>query len=201
MSIWIYGHFGPIPCSVITETVQSRGHPSTKNIRAFPEQANGLKSLVLCCWNPANVGNVPMLIDKLATNLALGPLLEDLRACCGGYQILAHWQQGEFHHDLVLELNASRLPGTVLVVATNCNGGVKELLCFDEAPTRQALWHHRCPQSPDFEGQLPPILAQAHTHHWFDPCELLKPDARSEYKAEYRQRQEGGGWIPKDPQT
>jgi hypothetical protein len=29
------------------------------------------------------------------------------------------------------------------VVATNCNAGVKELLCFAEIPDRDALWHWR----------------------------------------------------------
>ena len=29
---------------------------------------------------------------------------------------------------------------------------------------------------------------------WFDPCELLRPDARSELRPEYRTRQQGGGW-------
>jgi hypothetical protein len=37
-------------------------------------------------------------------------------------------------------------------------------------------------------------LARATTHHWFDPCELLGWDARSELKAEHRRRQPGGGW-------
>jgi hypothetical protein len=86
------------------------------------------------------------------------------------------------------------LPGPVLVVSTNCNGGVKEVLCFGAAPARGALWHHRCPENPEFIGDLPPILAQAQTVHWFDPCELLVADARSEYKPEHRERQEGGGW-------
>ena len=34
--------------------------------------------------------------------------------------------------------------------------------------------------------------------HWFDPCELLRDDARSEYRAEFRQRQSGGGWQMKN---
>ena len=36
-----------------------------------------------------------------------------------------------------------------------------------------------------------PILASSRTRHWFDPCDLLKPDARSEYRAELRERQAG----------
>jgi Ribbon-helix-helix protein, copG family len=44
-----------------------------------------------------------------------------------------------------------------------------------------------------------PLLAvsgsiQGLTEHWFDPCELLAPDARSELRPEYRRRQDGGGW-------
>jgi len=44
------------------------------------------------------------------------------------------------------------LPAPVLVVATNCNGGVKEVLCFDELPDRLALWHARCPENRDSDN-------------------------------------------------
>jgi hypothetical protein len=139
------------------------------------------------------------VIENLAQQLALGSLLSDLAARCGGYDLVDHWQQGEFHHDLVVRVPAGTdLPGQVLVVATNCNGGVKELLCFDVEPTRGALWHHRCPDNPEFAGQLPPLLASARTVHWFDPCELLRPDARSEYREDSRERQPGGGWQLRD---
>jgi hypothetical protein len=139
-----------------------------------------------------------MIVDELARNLALGSLLEDLRRRLGGYEILDHWQQGEFHHDLLLGVEPrGALPGRVLVVATNCNGGVKEVLCFAEPPARSALWRHRCPDNPEFTGELPPILGRAQTIHWFDPRELLGPDARSEYRPEHRERQEGGGWRPR----
>jgi hypothetical protein len=37
------------------------------------------------------------------------------------------------------------------------------------------------------------------TEHWFDPCALLGPDARSEYREEFRERQCGGGWTPRKP--
>jgi hypothetical protein len=88
------------------------------------------------------------------------------------------------------------------VIATNCNGGVKELLCLESVPARGALWHRRCPESPEFSGDLPPVLASVRTVHWFDPCQLLEPDARSEYKEEARRRQPGGGWLLKpDPKT
>src|SRR5262245_45258363 len=98
-------------------------------------------------------------VAALAANLGLGPLLDDLRARCGAYEIVDHWQQGEFHHDLVLRVPAAgALPGPVLVVATNCNGGVKELLCLADVPTAGALWHRRCPASPEFVGELPPVL-------------------------------------------
>jgi hypothetical protein len=138
-------------------------------------------------------------VESLANNLALGSLLGDLRHAYGGYDILDHWQQGEFHHDLLLEVRepAGRLPGSVLVVSTNCNGGVKEVLCFDRRPERGALWHSRCPDNPEVAGQLPPVLAAARTLHWFDPCDLLRPDARSEYRPEFRERQAGGGWQPR----
>lgn len=137
--------------------------------------------------------------DALSAHLSLGGLLDQLRLGYGGYQILDHWQQGEFHHDLVLRVKdpaagVPPLPGAVLVVATNCNGGVKELLCFSSPPTAGALWHARCPAEPEFAGELPPLLESARTMHWFDPGELLSPDARSEYRPEFRERQPGGGW-------
>jgi hypothetical protein len=130
------------------------------------------------------------LSEELATQLALGSLLDALRSRFGTYELVEHWTQGEFHHDLLL-----RVPdGRFLVVATNCNGGVKEVLAFTEAPARTALWHWRCPTVEEFAGALPPLLEQARTVHWFDPCELLRPDARSELRPEHRQRQPGGGW-------
>jgi hypothetical protein len=123
--------------------------------------------------------------------------LDDLVARFGSYELVAHWTQGEFHHDLVVRLPAvaaAVLPGRVLVVATNCNGGIKEVLAFAEVPDRSALWHHRCPDLAGFGGALPPVLWRAVTEHWFDPCELLAADARSELRPEFRCRQEGGGW-------
>ncbi len=135
------------------------------------------------------------LAEELASELELGALLERARRRSGGYELLEHWKQGEFHHDVVIRLGG--VSPLVLVVSTNCNGGVKEVLCFRETPTREALWHSRCPESPEFSGTLPAVVASARTSHWFDPCELLIPNARSEYRAEFRQRQPGGGWIPK----
>ena len=140
-----------------------------------------------------------MTVEGLALNLALGALLEAIRAGAGGYEIIDHWQQGEFHHDLVLKVSPVRsaLPGEFLVVATNCNGGVKEVLCLAHMPDRRALWHYRCPDNPDFAGDLPPVLRAVRTIHWFDPEVLLRPDARSELKEEFRERQDGGGWMVK----
>jgi hypothetical protein len=141
---------------------------------------------------------MPDRVVQLAQCLVLGALLEEVTKRFGGYDLLAHWTQGEFHHDLVLRLPESalpELPGRVLVVATNCNGGIKEVLSFADVPARQALWHHRCPAVGEFRGELGPVLARAVTEHWFDPCELLAANARSELRPEYRRRQEGGGWT------
>src|SRR5690606_39245144 len=70
-------------------------------------------------------------LKRLANTLALGSLLESLRNDHGGYELVAHWQQGEFHHDIVLRvLEPGELPAAYLVVATNCNGGIKELFAF-----------------------------------------------------------------------
>src|SRR5512139_887946 len=138
-----------------------------------------------------------MSVRELADELTLGGVLGALRRRAGHYDLLEHWKQGEFHHDTVVRVDPARsaVPGPILVIATNCNGGVKEVLCFREMPTRSSLWHHRCPENPDFAGPLPEVLDRAATLHWFDPCELLSPDARSEYRPEFRERQPGGGWT------
>ncbi len=130
------------------------------------------------------------MVEALARAMVLGALLEKLTDEHGGYELLAHWEQGEFHHDVVL-----RAGRRVLVVATNCNGGVKEVLAFDAVPDRWALWHHRCPKNAEFTGELPPIRARAITDHWFDPCAVLADDARSELRPEHRARARGGGWC------
>ena len=130
--------------------------------------------------------------------MVLGSLLEMLRSEIGHYNLLDHWEQGEFHHDIVLEVGPhSELPGPILIVATNCNGGVKEVLCLAQVPERLGLWHSRCPGNTEFQGPPPSLLDHAKTHHWFDPCELLTADARSELRPEFRKRQVGGGWSRK----
>ena len=135
-------------------------------------------------------------ISELANALVLGALLDRVRDRWGGFEMIDHWQQGEFHHDVVVRVRAPNgLPGPILVIATNCNGGVKEVLCFSEPPERLGLWHARCPENPEFSGTIPELLASATTTHWFDPCELLSPDARSEIRAEFREKQCGGGWM------
>ncbi len=129
-------------------------------------------------------------LQDLADTLVLGALLDELGARYGRYELLDYWKQGEFHHDVVV-----RVPGGhVLVVGTNCNGGVKEVLVFETVPDRWALWHWHCPHVADFSGDLPSMFGRAVTHHWFDPCDLLRPDARSELREEYRERQRGGEW-------
>jgi hypothetical protein len=138
-------------------------------------------------------------LKALSQWLVLGALLEEIRRRWGFYDVLDHWQQGEFHHDIILRVPSATadLGGEVVVIATNCNGGVKEILCFTDVPGRQALWHSRCPENPEFEiGDLP-MVASARTEHWFDPGALLLPDARSEYRVEFRERQCGGGWMPR----
>ena len=133
---------------------------------------------------------VDALIRELADLLVLGSVLDELRARFGRFDLVDHWKQGEFHHDVVV-----RLPdGAVIIVATNCNGGVKEILAFETLPDRWALWHWRCPDIADFTGTLPRLVARATTTHYFDPCALLAGDARSELREEHRERQRGGGW-------
>jgi hypothetical protein len=135
------------------------------------------------------------MLQRLADTLSLKGVLDGLRAC--GWEHIDHWQQGEFHHDVVVRLKR-RLPGIdgdVLVVSTNCNGGVKEVLCLGEVPDRWGLWHYRCPDNPEFDGPVPRVLGCARTSHWFDPCDLLKPGTRSEYREAFRRRQRGGGFV------
>lgn len=130
-------------------------------------------------------------LQELADTRTLGDALTQLRSQ-GGFELLNHWKQGEFHHDVVLKIPS----GEYLIISTNCNGGVKDVLAFDALPDRSALWHWRCPDNPSFSGELPKLLGRAETEHYFDPNELLKEDARSELRPEFRERQEGGGWVP-----
>jgi hypothetical protein len=136
-----------------------------------------------------------MLLQRLADTLTLKGVLDGLKPY--GWEHVDHWAQGEFHHDVVLRLRepTADLPGRVLVVSTNCNGGVKEVLCTDEVPDRWGLWHLRCPENPEFAGPEPRVLGSARTEHWFEPCNLLKPGTRSEYREEFRRRQRGGGYV------
>jgi hypothetical protein len=139
-------------------------------------------------------------LETLSRCSMLGALLSEVWRRWGAYELLDHWQQGEFHHDLVLRvrLAGADLGGEFIVVAANCNGGVKEVLAFTSMPDRHALWHSRCPENPEFQPGALPIVGVARTEHWFDPCALLLPDARSEYREEYRERQCGGGWLPRN---
>ena len=138
------------------------------------------------------------MLRKLADTLSLKGVLEGLRPY--GWEHVDSWAQGEFHHDVVIRLRdcPPGLPGHILVVSTDCNGGVKEVLCLDEVPDRWGLWHFRCPDNPEFRGPHPRVRGWARTMHWFDPCELLKPGARSEFRQEYRRRQRGGGYVSID---
>src|SRR5262245_14051843 len=126
---------------------------------------------------PADMQQTIDWIQRLADERTLGALLEQVHDTWGAFELLAHHRQGEFHHDVFLRVLGAKLnlPGEYLVVSTNCNGGVKEVLCFDSAVNFGALWHARCPSNHEFAGVLPPVLACARTEHWFDPCELLGP--------------------------
>ena len=135
-------------------------------------------------------------LDELAGELLLHGSLRLLTAW--GYRHHVHWQQGEFHHDHVFVAERDGAPlGPVVVVATNCNGGVKEVLCMPAPPDRWGLWAYRVPGNPEFDPtRVPEVTREVHTVHWFDPAELLVDDARSELRPEFRRRQRGGGWVP-----
>ncbi len=65
------------------------------------------------------------MLEELAQTLLLGSLLDELERRAMAYEWVTHWQQGEFHHDIILRVldPPPELPGAVLVVSTNCNGG------------------------------------------------------------------------------
>lgn len=136
------------------------------------------------------------MIEEIAKSRSLIGAFDVLKPF--GVDPVDHWTQGEYHHDVVVRVRTAPagLPGNVVIISTNCNGGVKEVLCFDEVPDRLGLWHHRCPDNPEFAGDIPLILGSFSTIHWKDPCGLLGEDAYNEYKADYRRRQRGGGWVP-----
>jgi hypothetical protein len=146
------------------------------------------------------VGPAERALASVLEALGGRTLLEALRERVGVRDLLHHWKQGEFHHDLVFAVpeGVRETLGRCVVASTNCNGGVKELLALADVPTRWALWRARCPDNPAFEGELPEVLGRARSVHWFDPCLLLAPDARSELRPDARVRQRGGGWMPLD---
>jgi hypothetical protein len=119
------------------------------------------------------------LLDELCESRLLGDFLEGLRNRYGGYELVDNWQQGELHHDVVLRMPADAVSSLarIVVVSINCNGGIKEVLGFDDLPERPALWHHRCPDNPAFAGTLPPIRCALRTEHWLEPGELLASEA------------------------
>ena len=54
------------------------------------------------------------VVKALAETLSLGAVLDRLRDHHSGYDLIEHWTQGEFHHDVVLRVNAlNGLPGPV----------------------------------------------------------------------------------------
>lgn len=114
-------------------------------------------------------------VESLAAQLVLGDVLHELRRRHSQWELVAHWEQGEHHHDLVIRLpnDAGAEHPAVLVIATNSNGGVKEVYAFDEVPERTALWHYRCPEIVQYVEPLPALLAAARTNHWLDPRALL----------------------------
>lgn len=114
-------------------------------------------------------------VESLAAQLVLGDVLLELRRRHGQWDLVAHWEQGEHHHDLVIRLPESAEADypKVLVIGTNSTGGVKEIYAFDEVPDRDALWHYRCPELVAYWEPLPVLRAAARTNHWLDPRALL----------------------------
>src|SRR3989338_8560547 len=142
-------------------------------------------------------GGTMSVLKRLAANFALGDLLQDLHRTIGPSRPVTVWKQTCSHSDVVIRVHDRKdLPGHILVIAIDCNGGVKEVLCFDEVPDRWALWHWRCPSNPEFKGDIPPLLDSARTQHWFDPNEICDDNSYCELRPEFRQRQRCGGFVP-----
>lgn len=117
------------------------------------------------------------LLQTLVRRPSLKATLKAITAHCDGHQpcLIAHWQQGDLHHDLVFHLQRPHhgLTGDVLVVSTDNHGMVKEVISLAKMPKRQALWHARCPADPHFDGDLPPVLEEVKTNHWVRPERIL----------------------------
>ena len=133
-----------------------------------------------------------MKLDQFKEACSLSGAMTIVEGQWANYKVCGHWTQGEFHHDVVIDIDSH-----CLIISTNCNGGVKEVLLLEEMPSQEQLWHWRCPENPDFSGKPLKLVAQVKTEAWHDPCEVLVPDARSELKPEFRRRQKGGGWEMK----
>lgn len=123
-------------------------------------------------------------LSKIAETLVLGDALGWVRERYGAYEIVSHWRQGELHHDIVLRIqeaprepaSGGALAGYVLLLSLNCNGGLKEVSCFEAPFERDALWQQRCPEAaPEAASGLPRQLGLARTIHWVDPCRFLRP--------------------------
>lgn len=116
------------------------------------------------------------LLHQLVRRPSLKATLKAITEHCGHEPALvAHWQQGDLHHDLVLHVHPPHpgLAGNILVVSIDDRGRVKEILSLAKMPMRQALWHARCPDDPDYDGDLPPILDEIRTLHWVNPARIL----------------------------
>ena len=92
-----------------------------------------------------------------------------------------------------LRVKAEGVPAPKLVVATNCNAGIKEVLWFGDAPERWALWGWRSPDNAELEGKLPRLAISWRKENCFNPCERLVDDSRCEFKPGCRKRWCGEG--------
>ncbi|MFN3199777.1 MAG: hypothetical protein ACE366_15345 [Bradymonadia bacterium] len=116
------------------------------------------------------------LLNQLARRPSLKAILKALSTHCGHEaRLVAHWQQGHLHHDMVFHVTPPHpgLPSDILVVSTDDRGMVKEMMSLASMPKRQALWHARCPNDPDFDGDLPQVLDEVKTMHWVDPKRII----------------------------
>lgn len=60
----------------------------------------------------ANLKTVDDQVERLARCLVLGTLLAEVQERFGGFDLVAHWTQGEFHHDVVLRLPEAAASGS-----------------------------------------------------------------------------------------
>jgi len=111
---------------------------------------------------PPESGKYRSLPGLVADALSLHEALAVLETHAPDHRLLEVWRDGEYHYDLVFAVS-----DFFLVVAANCNGGVKEALLLDARPGRDLI---RCVRR---DGPLRALTVLSHerTVHFVPPDE------------------------------